>query len=377
MIEIREILAQPDRLSVHITQEQVSERTLLKKHIAGRLYQAAYGYWSIPYTKDTLNKIDDIFGKNYRLCFSIKPDIPDNYDGPFYLHKPKLQKTEQQVPLKYANAVDALEQSLVLKRYSYATIKSYKNHLKYFLYYYNNQKPSTLTIVQIKAYIYHRIKVDEIAERTQNQVINALKYFYENVVGRDKMFIEIDRPKVPKDLPHHLSPQEVKRLIEATDNLKHKAILMTIYAAGLRLGDVVNLKVSDVRSDENYLRIQQGKGKKDRTTLLSPTLLKTLRAYYKIYRPKYYLFEGQNGGQYSKRSVQSIVSSAVKKSGVNKATPHTLRHSFATHLVQNGTDIGFVKELLGHHSIKTTEIYLHLSQKDIKNINSPLEQLGL
>lgn len=387
MIQVREIKQVKHRLSVHIHKKQIQERTLLKKHIAGRKYHAKHAYWSIPYTKDTLYKISQLFKGQYQLCFTINPDIPDTYNGPFYVHNTPHKKTQKKAltsshkaekhSLKYANALDALEQSLILKRYSYATIKSYKSHLKQFLYYYNPQKPSTLAMPEIKAFIFHKIKNERIAERTQNQLINALKYFYERVVGREKMFITIERPKVPKDLPNFLSLQEVERLIKCTHNLKHKAIIMTLYAGGLRLSDVLNLKISDIRSNEGYIRIQAGKGKKDRFTLLAPTLLHILRQYYKEYRPSFYLFEGQNGGKYSQRSVQNIIKQAVKKSGVHKATPHTLRHSFATHLVQNGTDIKFVKELLGHNSIKTTEIYLHVSRNNIKNINSPLEKLNL
>jgi len=244
-------------------------------------------------------------------------------------------------------------------------------------WFYNNKSPSKITIEEIKAFLHHKIKNENIAERTQNQAINAIKYFYENVLHRDKMFIYLKRPKRPKDIPSYLSPDEVSRLIRSINNLKHKAILMTIYAGGLRLSEVINLKIEDIRSDQNHIRIQGAKGKKDRTTLLSNRLLEVLRVYVKKYRPHYYLFEGQTGGQYSARSVQKIMARAVKESGIRHATPHTLRHSFATHLVQNGTDITYVKDLLGHGSIKTTEIYLHLTQKELRNISSPLDNLTI
>ena len=383
VINIKEIPDDPKRLSVHLSKEQERERELFKDRIAGRKWDPDNKYWTIPYCKNTIRILTDLFPEQYRLDFKIREGIPEEYEGRFFTYtnkkkgKNKKIPKKQTEPLKYPKAIDALEQALILRRYSYATIKSYKLHTRQLFYFYNDKRPSSLTIEDIKAFLLHRIKEEHIKERTQNQAINAIKFFYEKVLKREQMFIDLNRPKVPKDLPNYLSPQEVSRLIQVTENIKHKAIIMTIYSAGLRLSEVINLKVSDIRSDQNYIRIEGGKGKKDRNTLLSPTLLKTLRTYFKTYYPSFYLFEGQYGGKYSKRSVQNIITNAVKKSGIHHATPHTLRHSFATHLVQNGTDITYVKQLLGHGSIKTTEIYLHLSQKEVKNITSPLENLNI
>ena len=375
-IQIFEIKQQQNRLSVHILPNQERERELLKQNILGRKWDPNSKYWTIPYTRATLVQLTSIFDNQYQLNFKIRNDIPDSFT-PVQRSKPSkgynLERLKKQ--LKYPQAIDALEQDLILKRYSYSTIKSYKHHLANFIWYYNEQKPSSLSIKEVKQYILHKIKTEKIAERTQNQMINALKYFYEKILNREKMFIDLGRPKIPKDKPDYLSPDEIKRLLDATTNLKHKTILMTIYSGGLRLSDVVNLRIQDIRSSENYIRVCSGKGKKDRTTLLSPKLLSLLRTYYKQYRPHYYLFEGQHGGQYNKRSVQHIMANAVKKSRVHHATVHTLRHSFATHLVQAGTAIAHVKELLGHGSIKTTEIYLHLSQNDLRKISSPLDKL--
>ena len=353
---------------------------MLKKEIPGRKWNVEAKYWTIPYTRDTLHKIDAVFKGKYHLEFKIRPDIPEVYEGPFYFPDSRRRKSGKPStiePIKYAKAIDATEQDLILRRYSYATIKSYKMHLRQLFWFYNDKRPSQLTLKEIKRFLYHQINKERISESTQNQAINAIKYFYENVVGREKMWIDLKRPRKAKALPNYLSPDEVSRLLKATNNIKHRAILMTIYAGGLRLSEVINLKISDIRSDQNHIRIQAAKGNKDRTTLLSPKLLKTLRDYYRVYQPKYYLFEGQNGGQYSKRSVQAIMTRAVEQSGIRHATPHTLRHSFATHLVQQGVDITYVKELLGHGSIKTTEIYLHLSQKDLRKINSPLDNLDI
>lgn len=379
-LPIKEIELDKNRLSVHILKQHEVERELLKKEIPGRKWDAEKKYWTIPYTRDTLNKVDEVFKGRYCLEFKIRPDIPDVYDGPFYFPNSKRKKTIKPPniePIKYAKAIDAVEQDLILRRYSYTTIKSYKMHLRQLFWFYNDKRPSQITLKEIKHFLYHRITKENISESTQNQAINGIKYFYENVVGWEKMFIDLKRPRKAKALQGHLSPDEVSRLLKATNNIKHRAILMTIYAGGLRLSEVVNLKISDIRTDQNHIRIQAAKGKKDRTTLLSPKLLETLRKYFRVYKPKYYLFEGQNGGQYSKRSVQAIMTNAVKQSGIRHATPHVLRHSFATHLVQQGVDITYIKELLGHSSIKTTEIYLHLSQNDLRKINSPLDNLDI
>lgn len=378
MIQITHFNSNSSRLCVQICKDQFNERALLKEHVSGRLYHAGLKVWSVPYTKDTIAKLKSIFGENCCFDFPIHQNIPDKYiestTKASSTIKPNFTKVNK---LKYENAINALEQSLIIKRYSYSTIKSYKYQVKQLLYFYKERKPSGLTLKEINAYLYHKIKNEQIAERTQNQIVNAIKYFYKQVIGRADIDIKIDRPKLPKDLPHYLSPKEVKSIIDVTLNIKHKAIITTIYSAGLRLNELVNLKLSDINSDQNFIRIQCGKGKKDRFTLLAAKLLVLLRKYYKIYKPQFYLFEGQYGGKYSKRSVQNIITAAVKKSGVFKASPHTLRHSFATHLVQQGTDIKYVKELLGHSSIKTTEIYLHLSQNDLKTINSPLQNLDI
>lgn len=380
MIEVNEINYDQTRLSIEISRYQEIERDLLKKHIAGRCYNATNKHWLVPYTTDTIFKLEELFGSKCRFMFEIRKDIPSFYKGPFYIFKeedPSRKDVYKRPPPTYEAALFATEQSLILKRYSASTIRAYLTHLKQLLYFYNSKKPSKLSLEEIKKFIYHKVKNEHISERTQNQLINALKYFYEQVVGREKMFIPMERPKIPRDRPHHLSLSEVKRLFDATSNIKHKAILMTMYSAGLRLSELIGLKISDIKTEENYIRVQSGKGKKDRTTLLSPILLKTLKDYYEVYHPEFYLFEGQDGGPYSSSSIQQILKKAVKNSGIHKATAHTLRHSFATHLVQNGVDIKLVKELLGHNDIRTTEIYLHLSPTTLRGISSPLESLNL
>jgi len=227
-------------------------------------------------------------------------------------------------------------------------------------------------------YAYHQllIKQKKISRSTQNQSINAIKFYLEQVLGRDRQYFKLERPKKTKTIPEVLSEEEVAIILKATDNLKHKAILTTIYAAGLRVGELLNLKISDIDSHHMRIWVREGKGCKDRLTTLSPHLLKLLRVYYKRYRPQEYLFEGPQGSPYSPTSVRKILARACSRAGIRKKVrPHTLRHSFATHLLEQGTNLRYIQQLLGHTSVKTTEIYTHVSSKNLQTIHSPLDRM--
>ena len=192
------------------------------------------------------------------------------------------------------------------------------------------------------------------------------------------MTCKIDRPRREKTLPEVLSEEEVMRLLDAVNNLKHKCILMTIYSAGLRLSEVVGLRLQDIDSKRMKIFVKGAKGKKDRYTVLSRNLLHYLRAYYKKDKPKKWLFEGIMGGQYSMTTVRTIMHEAVDRAGIRKhATVHTLRHSFATHMLENGTDLRYIQSLLGHNSSKTTEIYTHITTKGLDRLVSPLDKINL
>ena len=254
--------------------------------------------------------------------------------------------------------------------------RRYRSCFAQFLFFYNDKHPQDITHDEIIKYMIHRIKVDKISIGVQNNFINAIKCYYEFVLDRERTYYDLQRPKRPIQLPNVLSQEEAVKLFDAVSNIKHKCILMTIYSAGLRISEVVNLRLSDIRRTDNSIFIKAGKGKKDRYTMLSQTLIAYLDNYFKDYQPAYWLFEGQTGGQYSVRSVQNILRDAVAKSGVNPyATVHTLRHSFATHLVLSGLDIITLQKLLGHESPVTTEIYIHLSKQHIQQIQSPLDKL--
>ena len=377
-LQIVEQAAFPKRLIAMIPRERQDWVKRIKT-IAGRHWHPEPKFWTVPYTKDTLRELQKLFEQELALTFTSKSAIPETYIPPPQKEKSKpKKKTKEKLPLKHPEALTALEEKLMLKRYSFATIKVYKSHFSAFLLQYNQIEPKDISEQQIIQYILQQIEERSISESTQNGIINAIKFYYETVLGNPRKVYKIPRPKKTKQLPKVLSEQEVVKLINAVDNLKHKCILLLIYSAGLRLSELIHLKITDIHSDRNCIFIKDAKGKKDRYTLLSTKILDHLRAYYKEYKPMDWLFEGQYKGPYSATSVQKIFTRAKKKSKINPyATVHTLRHSFATHLLEKGVDLRYIQELLGHGSIKTTEIYTHISQKEMKKIDSPLDSLDI
>ena len=268
------------------------------------------------------------------------------------------------------------DEMLKIRRYSQRTADVYLYCFRIFLDYFHDQDIYTLTKNDIIKFLIEQTDKG-ISASYQNQLVNSIKLYYEKVLGWKSEKYDLPRPKKAYQLPIVLSEEEIAWIFKQVSNLKHKCILYLIYSGGLRLSELINLKISDIDSKRNLIFIKSGKGKKDRTTLLSQTTLELLRKYYQEYKPKTYLFEGQKG-QYSSRSVQNIFKKALKASGIKKkATVHTLRHSFATHLLEHGTDLRYIQELLGHASLKTTEIYTHVTKKGYDKIVSPLEYLDL
>ncbi|HAY32972.1 MAG TPA: integrase [Bacteroidetes bacterium] len=267
-------------------------------------------------------------------------------------------------------------ETLELKNYSVNTINNYRNHFIPYLNYFSEKKPSQINKEEIINYLMHLRSSRQLSASEQNQIINAVKFFYEKVLNRPKELYDIPRAKKPFQLPGIFSAEEVRQIIDAANNLKHKSILSLAYAGGLRISEIVNLKISEIDSQRMVINIRQAKGRKDRIVMLSEKLLLMLRDYYKIYKPKEYLFEGQSGGMYSLRSIQEILKKAKSRAGIKKkGSVHSLRHSFATHLLEGGTDILSIKKLLGHQSLRTTMIYTHVSNEHISKIQSPLDKI--
>jgi integrase/recombinase XerD len=263
------------------------------------------------------------------------------------------------------------------KRYSENTIKSYSDALKSFLVFYRDKPLESITNEDVIVYNNEYILKYQLSASYQNQIVNAIKLFFRIM---EKKTIDPDlihRPKREKKLPNVLSKEEVKTLLESTSNLKHKTMLSLIYACGLRRSELLHLKLNDVDSKRNILIIRQSKNKKDRITPLSNKVLEMLRMYYSLYKPEKWLFEGHlKGEKYSEQSLQSVMKLALNRSKIDKPVSlHWLRHSYATHLLESGTDLRFIQELLGHSSSKTTEIYTHVSTKSLQQIKSPFDDL--
>lgn len=277
------------------------------------------------------------------------------------------------------HVLPAFKQQLVLKAYSQSTIKTYLNEMAQFLQHLKTHAADEFSVGRIRRYLQYCFETLALSEHTLHSRINALKFYYEQVLGKEKFFWEVPRPKKPFQLPKLLNESELARLFNSLTNRKHKAMLFTAYSAGLRVSEVVNLKLADIDSRRMQVLVQHGKGKKDRYVNLSPVLLDILRKYLSGCRPKpvVYLFESeQSQGAYPTRTVQQIFSHAKQKAGISKTVGvHSLRHSFATHLLDKGTDIRYIKDLLGHFNIKTTERYLHVSKKQLVNIISPFDDL--
>ena len=237
--------------------------------------------------------------------------------------------------MKTKKLPDGYSELLQQKRYSESTIKTYTAYFRQFQDYFSDYNLKLISKDQINSYILELINSRNISPSQQNQRINAIKFYYEKVLGRKKELFHVERPRKERKLPTVLSKEEVRLLLNQTNNLKHRSILATIYSAGLSRSELIQLKLEDIDSKRKLIKIRDAKGKKDRYTLLSNSLIELLREYYRTYKPKEWLFEGQYGGKYSTTSIEKIFRAAVKKACIKKqVTPHSLRHSFATHLLE-------------------------------------------
>jgi site-specific recombinase XerD len=251
-----------------------------------------------------------------------------------------------------AEALAAMQRKLEVARYSANTIGTYLNATKHFFLHFPQKQPKDISTADIEAYQHELASTRKVSNSYLNQVVNAVRYYYKDVLGDAYRVKFIERPRGERKLPKVLSEQEVAAILRAPTNLKHRCILMLIYSAGLRLGELIALERTDIIPERKQVLIRGGKGGKDRVSLLSDKLLLLLDEYLRTYEPHRYLFEGPNGAKYSDTSVQQVFKQAKNKAGITApATVHTLRHSFATHL-------RYIQALLGHASSKTTETCL-------------------
>jgi len=304
---------------------------------------------------------------NYNRFLTNKPinTHNENFDVAWFRNRKPI--------VGYRTCPEAFLLKLELKRYANSTVKTYVSFFELFINYQTDKELNELDEADIRIFLQSLIQQNR-SNSYVNQAINAIKFYYESVLGMPNRFYEIERPRKESKLPKVISKEEILSIIENTNNIKHRCVVELLYSSGLRRSELLNLKLSDVDSKRMLIRVEDSKGNKDRQTLLSKTMLNDLRIYFKEYRPKTYLFEGRNGMKYSAQSVLKIVTTAAVKARIPvRVTPHILRHSFATHLLESGTDLRQIQVLLGHSSTKTTEIYTHVAINTFESIKNPLD----
>ena len=285
--------------------------------------------------------------------------------------KPRIVKSPVKIPKEYADL-------LVQRRYSSNTISTYTNYFADFLRYFKDRELEGIKTEEINQYILALIKENNISGSQQNQRINAIKFYYEKILLRDKTVHIIERARKERKLPDVLSKDEIFQMISNTKNIKHKSMLALMYSCGLRRSEVIELKIRDIDSKRMLIKIRGAKGKKDRFVQLASSTLRLLREYYTLEKPQVYIFEGQSKQKYSTSSIVSNVKNAAKRVGIKKRVyPHMLRHSFATHHLEQGTDLRYIQEWLGHSSSKTTEIYTHVSIATFDKFKNPIDDFDL
>ena len=324
--------------------------------------------------KELIERIKRLAGSRWSQSMSVW-HLPNTA-----LYRKQFQITTSELKVINEEGIEAITKFtfwLRSKRYSEKTIITYCDALKSFLTFYTEKPIESITNEDVIIFNNEFIIKNNFSESYQNQIVNALKLYFKTIRETQIEIEKIHRPKSAKTLPNVLSKEEVKSILEAPTNVKHKMMLSLIYSCGLRCGELLALEPKHIDSKRTIVLVKNSKGKKDRIAPLSPKILELLRAYYVLYKPVKYLFEGTIAGeQYSAKSLQQVMKQALQKAKLSKpATLHWLRHSFATHLLESGTDLRYIQELLGHSSSKTTEIYTHVSTKNIQQIRSPFDDL--
>ncbi len=369
-----------DRIALYFPGEKdLTEKVKRVKHAR---WSGTYHCWHIPCTREAYEELKGYIGDSAlldseelrRYLQQKKVLVPATVEQPHYTQS-KMMLAH---PLSEPNlsALAQFRDMLHLKGYSANTIRNYCNEFHHLLRLLGKHPVYVLEKKHILSYLLWLIEQCGHSETHVHTTVNAIKFYFEKVLGRENEFYDLPRPKKPLKLPDVLAQTEVMNMILKIENPKHRCLLMAGYSAGLRVSEIVGLKLIDIDSQRMMLHIRCAKGKKDRMVPLSHKFLESLREYYREYKPKVYVFEGQAGGSYSIRSVQNIVKAAKERAGIHKiGSTHMLRHSYATHLLESGTDIRIIQELLGHNSITTTMRYTHVSRKDIGRIESPLDRL--
>ena len=330
--------------------------------------------WILPNDKNT---IANIFKTFKGIAWIDMNELKMGEEKTFSLAQKKKKIVLSPLKENQLLEINSFEKHLQSKRYSASTIKTYVDSLATFFRFFHAKPIQEIDNEDLIHFNNTYILAQQLSQSFQNQIVNAIKLFYAARKGMKLNPELVHRPRREHRLPNVLSKEEVKAILNAPTNLKHKTMLSLIYSCGLRRSELLNLKPLDIDSKRNVVIIRQSKGKKDRIVPLSPKILELLRAYYLSFKPKTWLFEGQiENEQYSEKSLQNVLKQSLAKCNISKpVTLHWFRHSFATHLLESGTDLRYIQELLGHRSSKTTEIYTHVSTNNIQNIISPFDSL--
>ena len=374
---------QNHRLQFSIIRKYENEKTLIVlrspendaairaiKAVDGCEWSDSASCWTIPDNKEYIEKaiarLKTVGYVNYRgLRKNVKAEKSD------------LSSNSEENNDDRENQINSFRSFLSSRRYSVNTIKTYTEALRVFIRFMGDKQPEEWNLADIIRFNNDYILKNGHSVSYQNQMVNAVKLFLKVVENKQIRIDEIHRPRPEHRLPNVLSKEEVKAILQALSNLKHRCMLSLMYSCGLRRGELLSLKPVDIDSKRNLVHIRLGKGKKDRVVPLSGRVLAVLREYYVAYRPQLWLFEGQKSGQpYDERSLSEVLKQARQKAGITKpVTLHWLRHSYATHLLESGTDLRYIQELLGHKHSKTTEIYTHVSTQSLQRIKSPFDDL--
>jgi len=331
----------------------------LVRSIKGSYWSKSLNTWYIKYSQENLQTILTVF-KDITIVDTSK------------LHKKEL--FTRNLTKEQKNLLNNFYLFLKGKRYSQSTIKTYTFFIADFINFYRKTPLNNLTNRAVELFIEKVFITRNYSISTQRQFISALKIFIVFYPHTEINDLVLERPKKSRKLPSVLSQEEVLKIISSTQNLKHRAILVLIYSCGLRISELVNLELTDFHIQRKQLVIKNGKGRKDRYVSLADSFIPLLSNYYHSYKPKFYFVEGQKGGKYSTESVRQFLKKSCVKANIKKTvTPHTLRHSYATHLLENGVDIRYIQSLLGHAKPETTMIYTHVRRKDLMEIQNPLD----
>lgn len=336
------------------------------KAIPERQWHPRQKAWSIPYDEPSLSLLRRLFNQDPVAAFAPAEQ------------RPTTITTQRWTQLGDAERafLAFVEDEMKLRAYSPKTRKSYRNHLLRFMRF--SSRPLTeRSEGDIRSYILSLIEEKNVSRAYHDQAVSAIKFLYDKALRTPKHIENLPRPKREKTLPNVLSRRDIMRIFSVISSIKHRAILMVAYSAGLRVSEVTRLRIEDIDSDRGLIKVRKAKGSKDRYVPLSHAALRILRIYWKTQPSNGWLFPGQKPGRHlTARTVQNALANARRRSGIRKRfTMHTLRHSFATHMLEDGTDLRYVQEFLGHSKPETTMIYTHITQKNSARIRSPLDNL--